>query len=355
MRKTDKGYIYCITSKENNLQYIGLHGAEEFDDNYFGSPISMNGLAGEYAKYWPANNNLGYKKPNKEEFKEHFTIEVIEWCENRDDLFEREKYWIKTLDTYNNGLNRNKGGKDNIFGPASIKFCVVCNEETKWKGEDCYACLHKNIRSIEFCKKCNEDTKHIRNICVSCMTQSNTFEKFCKSCKRITKHRINSCQKCTINKTLNTNFCKIHGKGYFSGKTCRKCISSKAQKLKYCNSCKKETNHNGDACRNCSAIESTKEKECIKHGWVLHKGNLCYTCNSRSSQSKKWCKVCQKEQSHRGDNCMSCSYKKIFSEKYCEFCKDIKKHRKEDCSTCNNRIIHKKHLEKIIWCKLCLK
>lgn len=53
MQKTDKGYIYCITSKESNLQYIGLHGAEEFDSNYFGSPISMSGLAGEYAKYWP--------------------------------------------------------------------------------------------------------------------------------------------------------------------------------------------------------------------------------------------------------------------------------------------------------------
>jgi hypothetical protein len=45
--------------------------------------------------------------------KSNFTIEVIEEVESTD-LNDREKYWIKYYDSYNNGYNSTKGGQDGI-------------------------------------------------------------------------------------------------------------------------------------------------------------------------------------------------------------------------------------------------
>lgn len=40
---------------------------------------------------------------------ENHKFEIIEYC-GRELLKQREKYWIEKLDTFNNGLNKNKGG-----------------------------------------------------------------------------------------------------------------------------------------------------------------------------------------------------------------------------------------------------
>ena len=56
-------------------------------------------------------NGKGLKKHNPELQIENLTFEIIEICENEEDLDERERYWIKYYDSFFNGFNRTMGGK----------------------------------------------------------------------------------------------------------------------------------------------------------------------------------------------------------------------------------------------------
>ena len=68
------GYIYKTINLINNKMYIGKHRATIFEPNrYIGSgPILMKAI----------------KKYGKENFK----CELIEWCETKQQLDEREQY-----------------------------------------------------------------------------------------------------------------------------------------------------------------------------------------------------------------------------------------------------------------------
>lgn len=89
------GYIYETTCLVNNKKYIGMHkwDKDTIDKNYLGSGIYL-------------------KRAIKKYGKEKFTIRILEWCETRDDLCEREKYWISQVQApINEGyFNINDGG-----------------------------------------------------------------------------------------------------------------------------------------------------------------------------------------------------------------------------------------------------
>lgn len=74
------GYIYKTTNLVNGKIYVGQHKSDALDLNYFGSGIL---LAKALEKYGKVN----------------FSIEIIEWCETKEILNEREYYWITELNS----------------------------------------------------------------------------------------------------------------------------------------------------------------------------------------------------------------------------------------------------------------
>lgn len=99
------GYIYKTTNIVNNKLYIGQHKHSRFDENYKGSGKILRDAILKYG--W---NN--------------FNTELIEECDSKSLLDERERYWI---DYYNArdktvGYNISKGGEGNSR---------ACSKETK--------------------------------------------------------------------------------------------------------------------------------------------------------------------------------------------------------------------------------
>ena len=86
--------IYKITNKINNKSYIGqsIHIEQRWEEHlYKTSKCSLI----KYALF-------KYGKDN-------FIFEVLEEC-SREELNEKEQYWIEKYDTFNNGYNLTKGG-----------------------------------------------------------------------------------------------------------------------------------------------------------------------------------------------------------------------------------------------------
>ena len=71
------GYIYLTTNLINGMKYIGMHKYDKpyIDASYLGSGIHLQNAIQKYGK-------------------ENFKCEILEWCETREILSEREKYYI---------------------------------------------------------------------------------------------------------------------------------------------------------------------------------------------------------------------------------------------------------------------
>lgn len=106
------GYIYETTCKVNGKKYIGLHrwSEDKLDENYLGSGVILNSAINKYGK-------------------EAFTCRIIECCDTKEQLAEREKYWIgyykadSSSDYYNvsaGGLGGSHG--DNYVQPVTQKM-----------------------------------------------------------------------------------------------------------------------------------------------------------------------------------------------------------------------------------------
>ena len=72
------GYIYETTNLINGKKYIGQHKSNKFDKNYYGS--------GKLIRY--SLNKYG---------KKNFDVCLIEECSSREQLNQREIYWIENL------------------------------------------------------------------------------------------------------------------------------------------------------------------------------------------------------------------------------------------------------------------
>lgn len=71
------GYIYKTTNLVNNKIYIGQKKSKNFlKEEYLGSGVRLNSSIQHYGK-------------------DKFKVELIEWCKNKKELDEREKFWIK--------------------------------------------------------------------------------------------------------------------------------------------------------------------------------------------------------------------------------------------------------------------
>ena len=102
--------IYSATNKINNKQYVGLT-TQTLEQRISGHKTD--------SKFKP--NIKFYRAVNKYGF-ENFEFKVIEKdIESLEELKQREKYWIKKLDTYKNGYNSTFGGDDSPMWHEDIR------------------------------------------------------------------------------------------------------------------------------------------------------------------------------------------------------------------------------------------
>ena len=98
-----RGFIYKITNKVNGKSYIGqtIQNVKERFYQHCATKCSQAIL------------NMVIHKAIAKYGKSNFTIEVIEEVESAN-LNDRERYWIRYYDSYNNGYNSTEGGQDGI-------------------------------------------------------------------------------------------------------------------------------------------------------------------------------------------------------------------------------------------------
>lgn len=101
--------IYKITNKILDKSYIGqsIHIEDRWKEHLWGK-----GNADLYVDF----HKYGV---------ENFAFEILEIC-SKEQLLEREKYWIALYDTYENGYNMNDGGDNSRFAIAKTKKTVYC-------------------------------------------------------------------------------------------------------------------------------------------------------------------------------------------------------------------------------------
>ena len=124
------GYVYITTNNVNGKIYIGQKKGP-YKKEYLGSG-KMIGKA--------------VKKHGSENFENH----IIEWCESKEKLNEREIYWISKYNSFSNtgiGYNLARGG--NQVNPLH----AYTEEQLKEYGEKISKSNTGKKRSEEFCKR----------------------------------------------------------------------------------------------------------------------------------------------------------------------------------------------------------
>lgn len=98
-----RGFIYKITNTINGRSYIGqtIQNVKERFYQHCATKCSK------------AVSNMAIHRAIKKYGKSNFTVEVIEEIDSAN-LNDRERYWIKYYNSYNNGYNSTKGGQDGI-------------------------------------------------------------------------------------------------------------------------------------------------------------------------------------------------------------------------------------------------
>ena len=98
------GYIYLTTNTLNGKIYVGQHKAEDFESWYLGSGIHIRNAVKKYGRG-------------------NFSVKLIDTAESKEELNEKEVYWIKELDSRNPdvGYNLAKGGAGHEMSGDSRK------------------------------------------------------------------------------------------------------------------------------------------------------------------------------------------------------------------------------------------
>lgn len=96
------GYIYKITNTVNGKIYVGQKKSKTVVEHYYGSGKLILQAIEKYGK-------------------EKFTREILQWCDNLEELNAAEVYWIDKLDarTSGGGYNISAGGTGRLDAPES--------------------------------------------------------------------------------------------------------------------------------------------------------------------------------------------------------------------------------------------
>jgi group I intron endonuclease len=132
-----KSGIYKITCLLNNQIYIGYSvNLEKREKNYKNNNIPNQ----KYIKN--SINNFGW---------ENHKFEIIEYCE-KNILKEKEIYWITYYDSFNNGLNGNRGGGGPVTHTEEIKK-IISEKSKNNKGKRINSHWKGKLKGEEFSKK----------------------------------------------------------------------------------------------------------------------------------------------------------------------------------------------------------
>ncbi len=82
------GYIYKTTNLYNGKIYIGQHKADKFDENYYGSGVRFLNVFNKYGA-------------------DNFKCEMLEECQNEQELNAREQFWIAKLNATDRAIGYN--------------------------------------------------------------------------------------------------------------------------------------------------------------------------------------------------------------------------------------------------------
>lgn len=106
----DYHFIYKTTNLINGKIYIGLHSTKDLNDGYLGSGKIVLQAIEKYGK-------------------ENFKRDILEFCDKREDLSDKEKYWINIYNAISEGYNLREGG-------LNMSYSVPKNEGTRRKISD---------------------------------------------------------------------------------------------------------------------------------------------------------------------------------------------------------------------------
>jgi len=156
-------YVYKTTNLITEKIYIGKRVYREKDDNwYLGSGIYL-------------------KRSIKKYGRENFIKEIIEWCDNKNILNEREIYWINHFNSRCSkiGYNLSKGGEGgNVGEEAYIKISNKLKGIKKSK-EVC----NKISEALKDKPKSEEHKEKIRQTLIGTTRPQEVVEKMSKSIK----------------------------------------------------------------------------------------------------------------------------------------------------------------------------
>lgn len=88
------GVVYCITNNTNNKQYVG---------------VTTRSIEQRFKEHCKTDSGIG--KAIKKYGKNNFDIELIDYADDKEELYESEIYWINKLNTFKNGYNQTLGGE----------------------------------------------------------------------------------------------------------------------------------------------------------------------------------------------------------------------------------------------------
>lgn len=99
------GYIYLTTNLVNNKKYIGRHKSQFKDNSYYGSGKIIKEALKKYGK-------------------ENFSVEILEECDTKEELFKKEKYWIQKFNATEDEqfYNIDYGGSGPNEVPIDVKL-----------------------------------------------------------------------------------------------------------------------------------------------------------------------------------------------------------------------------------------
>lgn len=121
------GYVYLTTNLVNNKKYVGQHeyAGKQLDPEYVGSGKLLSKAIKKYGK-------------------ENFSCEILEWCDTKENLNIREKFWI---DHYNAIDNENfynlaaggTGGFTMIGSSSEEKESAMKKRKETWRKNGTWA------------------------------------------------------------------------------------------------------------------------------------------------------------------------------------------------------------------------
>ena len=152
------GWIYCIENICNHKMYIGQTNnyCRRFKDHK--RTLNQNN-----------HSNMRLQKEWNSYGEQCFVFKILEYCHGNETLNDREIYWIKYYDAFNNGYNMTCGGTDN---PMNYEECrnnvsVGLIGNTNWVGKHHTEETKKKISLGNKGKFVSQETRHKLSIAKS--------------------------------------------------------------------------------------------------------------------------------------------------------------------------------------------